>query len=58
MIASAIFLGSIVAMVMLVAWVIKNDGAGLRGKTTGLLAMKEPEEPEAPTEKKPPPYIG
>lgn len=58
MIASLIFLGAIVAMVMLVAWAMKNDGAGLTGKTTGLLAMREPEEPERAREKKPPPYAG
>ncbi len=58
MIASFIFLCALIAMVMLVAWVIKNDGAGLTGKTTGLLAMKEPEEPEQAAKKKPPPYAG
>ena len=59
MVASVIFLASIVAMIILVAWTIRNDDLGASGKTTGFLAMKEPDDTEpAPQQKRPPPYIG
>ena len=57
MVSGVIFLSAIVAMVLVVAWVLKNDSLGPSGKTTGLLAMKEPEEPEQLPEKRPP-YVG
>ncbi len=57
MLAGIIFLGSIVGMVLLVGWAVKNDGAGPTGKTTGLLAMTAPDDEEKAPEKKPPPYI-
>ena len=57
MVSGVIFLGAIVAMVLVVAWVLKNDNLGPSGKTTGLLAMKEPEEPEQKPSQRPP-YAG
>lgn len=57
MIATFIFLCAIGAMVLLVAWALKNDDLGPSGKTTGLFAMKEPEDAEPAPEKKPPPYV-
>lgn len=57
MVSGVIFLSAIVGMVLVVAWVLKNDNLGPSGKTTGFLAMKEAEKPEQTPEKRPP-YAG
>lgn len=41
--SSAAFLFALIAMVIIVRWAVTNDRAGDSGRTTGLLAMKEPD---------------
>lgn len=40
--SSVAFLVALIGMVIIVRWAITNDQAGDSGRTTGLLAMKEP----------------
>jgi len=38
------FFFSLAGVLMVVHWLVTNDRAGNRGKTTGIFAMREPED--------------
>ena len=45
-----LFLAAIIAVAVVLIWSLKNDNVPNDGKTTGLLAMKEPDEPAQDTD--------
>ncbi|MCG8693436.1 MAG: hypothetical protein MI806_19710 [Minwuiales bacterium] len=45
-----LFLAAIIGVAVVLIWSLKNDNVPNDGKTTGLLAMKEPDEPAQDTD--------